>query len=315
MKVFFMNPALGLSVDRTNSLSNSSPRRALAVLLSSLFPNSLPMSHNISSGPQPNEVDLDRPLYAPIKRRSFFMYAGATAGATALVLAGCSKDDNNDPSTIDVGSGDGGILNYAYALEQLEAAFYAQIKSTANGYYTNATAAEKQIFDDLAGHEAIHRDFLKAALTANNITPLKDLTPDFSSITFTDRNSVLSAAQTFEDTGVAAYNGAGRFLKNNAFLALAGKIVSVEARHSALIRDLRNYNTFVDSTIVNTFTPSAPATPGVYSGEGTPNTPQNNQGNGNPGPGQERSKRPPQILSSVNSFLAAGSKLSANSFS
>lgn len=259
------------------------------------------------------EADPNQSLYAPIKRRSFFMYAGATAGATALVLAGCGKSDSS-PDTLDVGSGDAGILNYAYALEQLEAAFYAQVKT--GGYYTGlgATSAEKQIFDDLALHEAIHRDFLKAALQANSITPLKDLTPDFSSINFGSRDQVLAAAQTFEDTGVAAYNGAGRFLTSNANLALAGKIVSVEARHAALIRDLRNYNSFVASDIVNTFTPSAPATAGVYAGEGTPNTTPNTQGNGNPGPGQERSKRPPQILQAVNNFLASGSKLSANSF-
>ncbi|MEJ7661059.1 MAG: hypothetical protein WKG07_16295 [Hymenobacter sp.] len=30
-------------------------------------------------------------LLAPIKRRSFFLYAGATAGATALVLAGLQR--------------------------------------------------------------------------------------------------------------------------------------------------------------------------------------------------------------------------------
>lgn len=261
----------------------------------------------------PRETGPDQPLYAPIKRRSFFMYAGATAGATALVLAGCDKSDSSS-GTIDVGSGDAGILNYAYALEQLEAAFYAQVKSTTNGYYTSASTAEKQIFDDLALHEAIHRDFLRAALQANSITPLKDLTPNFSSINFADRTSVLAAAQRFEDTGVAAYNGAGRFLSSNANLALAGKIVSVEARHAALIRDLRNYGKFVDSDVVNTFTPSAPATAGLYAGEGTPNTTANTQGNGNPGPGQERSKRPPQILQAVNEFLAEGSKLSASSF-
>jgi rubrerythrin len=319
MKVFFMNPALGLSVDRTNSLSNSLPRRALAVLLSSLFPNSLPMSHNISSGPQPNEVDLDRPLYAPIKRRSFFMYAGATAGATALVLAGCSKDDNNDPSTIDVGSGDGGILNYAYALEQLEAAFYAQIRTSA--YYTAAgtPTAIKQVFDDLALHEAIHRDFLKAAITANaaalNTTLLKDLTPDFSKIDFTTLNGILTAARTFEDTGVAAYNGAGRYFTNNTFLGLAGKIVSVEARHAALIRDMITYNKFVDSDVVNTFSPTLPATATTaYNGEGTASlTPAGS--NGNPVAGAERSRKPQDVLNSVNNFLASGSKLSANSFS
>jgi hypothetical protein len=271
------------------------------------------MPTTLPSEPQLQEAHPAQPLLTPIKRRSFFMYAGATAGATALVLAGCSKSDSS-PGTIDVGSGDAGILNYAYALEQLEAAFYAQVKT--GGYYTGSsiTAAEKQIFDDLAGHEAIHRDFLKAAISANGFTPLQNLTPDFSSITFSDRNSVLKAAQTFEDTGVAAYNGAGRFITSNVYLALAGKIVSVEARHAALIRDLIKYNSFVDSDVVNTFTPSAPATAGVYLGEGSPNTAANTQGNGNPGPGQERSKRPPQILQSVNNFLANGSKLSANSF-
>ncbi|RZK18215.1 MAG: ferritin-like domain-containing protein [Hymenobacter sp.] len=269
------------------------------------------MSHNGSLGSQPPETGLDRPLYTPIKRRSFFMYAGATAGATALVLAGCKDDNNSDPSLLDVGTGDAGVLNYAYALEQLEAAFYAQVKSTANGYYTTANAVEKQIFDDLAGHEAIHRDFLKTAITANGFTPLKNLTPDFSSITFTDRTSVLNAAQTFEDTGVAAYNGAGRFITNNTFLGLAGKIVSVEARHAALIRDLVKYNSFVDNTVVNLFTQTAGAAPGTGTASSTANT----QGNGNPGPGQERSKRPPQILDAVNKFLADGSKLSANSFS
>ncbi|RZK29896.1 MAG: ferritin-like domain-containing protein, partial [Hymenobacter sp.] len=73
------------------------------------------MSNKILSGPQAPEANLDQPLYTPIKRRSFFMYAGATAGATALVLAGCKKDDNNNPGLVSVGSGDAGVLNYAYA--------------------------------------------------------------------------------------------------------------------------------------------------------------------------------------------------------
>ena len=68
-----------------------------------------------------DDTTFAQPLYTPIKRRSFFMYAGATAGATALVLAGCG-DDNDDviPSNgITLGTGDVGVLNYAYALEQL----------------------------------------------------------------------------------------------------------------------------------------------------------------------------------------------------
>lgn len=263
---------------------------------------------SLTGQPQPPAAsELDRPLYAPIRRRSFFMYAGATAGATALVLAGCGKESSS-PGMVEVGSGDGGILNYAYALEQLEAAFYAQVRSSS--YYTGSsiTAAEKQIFDDLALHESIHRDFLKAAITAAGVTPIKDLTPNFSSIDFTSKNGILSAAQTFEDTGVAAYNGAGRYITDNAYLAIAGKIVSVEARHAALIRDLRSYNSFVDNTVVNIFTQTAGAAPGTGSAASA-------AGNGNPGPGQERSMRPQAVVSAVNAFLMDGSKLSASSFS
>lgn len=176
-------------------------------------------------------------LLAPIKRRSFFKYAGATAGATALVLAGCKKDDNNTPSnTVTFVAGDVGVLNYAYALEQLEAAFYAQVVAAPAADFT---AAELAYFKQVAVHEAIHRDFFKAAL--NRDAPgqiIPDLTPIFTSIDFTKRAGVLAAAQAFEDTGVQAYNGAGALIKNPAYLVLAGKIVSVEARHAAYIRDL-----------------------------------------------------------------------------
>ena len=202
------------------------------------------MSTKLTSNSQPQTTDLDQPLYAPIKRRSFFMYAGATAGATALVLAGCKKDDdNNNPSpsgSVSLGNGNLSVLQYAYSLEQLEAAFYAQVVKTPAGDFA---AVEKTYFTQVAAHEAIHRDFFKAAIT--NVakgTPIIDLTPDFSSIDFTKRASVLGAAQAFEDLGVAAYNGAGKLITagagGDAYLTLAGKIVSVEARHAAYIRDL-----------------------------------------------------------------------------
>jgi len=240
------------------------------------------------------EVAPDQPLYAPIKRRSFFMYAGATAGATALVLAGCSKNDSS-PGTIDVGSGDFGVLNYAYALEQLEAAFYTQV--LAGSYFTGLAAgnAEKQIFTDLALHEKIHADFLRTALGSNAI---KALTPDFSSITFSDRTSVLAAAQAFEDLGVQAYNGAGQYIASADYLTLAGKIVSVEARHAALIRDLISYNSFVGPVSGATVTSNAVIDPSTTSATAR----------------QEQSKSPSAVLAIANNFLANGSKLTANSF-
>lgn len=204
---------------------------------------------------QPAAAESGQALHLPIQRRSFFKYAGATAGATALVLAGCSKDDA-EPATapINVGSGDIGVLNYAYALEQLEAAFYAAVRG--GSYYTSLAAnnAERLALDDLYYHEVIHRDFLKAAITAAAPDKLiAVLETDFTSgtgyIDFNNRPLVLGAARTFEDLGVAAYNGAAKYLTDPKYLVLAGKIVSVEARHAALIRDLFSEGTFIGADV------------------------------------------------------------------
>lgn len=197
------------------------------------------------------EAEFAKPLYTPIKRRSFFMYAGATAGITALVLSGC--DDNNNDVTpngmVNLGSGDVGVLNYAYALEQLEAAFYAKVKASPAADFS---AVEKDYFSQVAAHEAIHRDFFKAAITRDapaQIIP--GLTPNFASIDFTKRASVLGAAKTFEDLGVAAYNGAGKYIKTPAYLVIAGQIVSVEARHAAYVRDLISNGSFAGDDVID----------------------------------------------------------------
>lgn len=61
---------------------------------------------------------------------------------------------------------------------------------------------------------------------------------NFQAVNFADRISVLTTARTFEDTGLSAYNGAGQLLLDPKHLAVAGKIVSVEARHAAILHDL-----------------------------------------------------------------------------
>lgn len=181
------------------------------------------------------EEKLQTVFAAPLKRKSFLKYTALSGTAMVLGLEACKKDNNNSaPSNTvtDVGSGDPGILNFAYALEQLEAAFYIKVNAA---FYSNITTDEKQILTDIMNHEVAHRDFFKAALGSSAI---KTLSFDFSSINFTDRNSVLSTAKALEDTGVSAYNGAGKYLKSPDYLTLAGKIVSVEARHASAIRDL-----------------------------------------------------------------------------
>lgn len=179
-------------------------------------------------------------------RRSFLRYAGV--GGTAAVLAGtallgCNKDDDNNG--VNLGSGDTGILNYAYALEQLEAAFYIQVISSP---FSGMTAAETSLLSDIRDHEIAHREFFKTALGSNAITSLE---VDLSSINFSSRSSVLAASKTFEDLGVAAYNGAGKLLADGTNLLIAGKIVSVEARHAALIRELISINSFAATDVVD----------------------------------------------------------------
>ncbi len=175
-------------------------------------------------------------LVTNANRRQFLRVGTLTVAGAGLLLMGCNDEDDMIPpmsGKVNLGSGDTGILNYAYALEQLEAAFYAEVMK--GGYFANASAEEKTIMGDLEKHERAHREFFKAALGTNAIPGLE---VDFSTIDFSDRDSVLGAAKTFEDLGVAAYNGAGQFLESADLLLIAGKIVSVEARHAAAIRDL-----------------------------------------------------------------------------
>jgi hypothetical protein len=186
-----------------------------------------------------------------MQRRNMLKLFGASAAIMA-VGDSCKKTTNSDGS-VNLGSGDVGILNYAYALEQLEAAFYVQVVATP---YAGISALELEYMTDIRNHEVGHREFFKAAITAAAPTMIiPSLEVNFSSIDFTSRASVLGTAKAFEDLGVTAYNGAGQLISTTGsgptYLTLAGKIVSVEARHAALIADLLSNGTFAATTDAN----------------------------------------------------------------
>jgi hypothetical protein len=164
----------------------------------------------------------------------FAACADATTSALNAPEGSVDAAHGQDPHgtvVLNFGS-DIGVLNYAYALEQLEAAFYTTV---GHHPYNGITDREMRLLRDVRDHEIVHRDFLKAALGSARI---RDLTPNLASIDFLSRDAVLNAARTFEDLGVAAYNGAAKYIENDAYLTIAGKIVSVEARHASAIRDL-----------------------------------------------------------------------------
>lgn len=181
-------------------------------------------------------------------RRSFLKLMGAGGAVFFLpsVLTSCSDDDDitgpgfGQPSgsgpavVIDFSRGDVAILQYAYALEQLEADFYTRVVAAFSSSST-LSAGERTVLTDVKNHEVIHREAFKAILGSSNDFTLNTT---YGNLNFSDRTSVLATARTFEDLGVAAYNGAAQYLTVGANLELAGKIVSVEARHAAAIRDL-----------------------------------------------------------------------------
>jgi hypothetical protein len=148
-----------------------------------------------------------------------------------MAFAGLPIDDDK-AGVVDVGKGDIGILNFTYANEQLEAAFYTQVIATP---YAGITAEERAILTDIRDNEIAHREFFRAQLGKKAIPALQ---VNFTSVNFNSRDSVLRTASMFEDNGTAVLNGSGQLLKNPLFLLIAGKLVSVEARHAATLRDL-----------------------------------------------------------------------------
>lgn len=170
-------------------------------------------------------------------RRSFLQVTATVGAALALPisLGGCHVIAAAGRPKLDFGD-DFGVLNYAYALETLEADFYSEVCARPPA---DLRPGELEILQGIREHERQHRAFFKRAL---NVLRIHVPARDFGSVDMTTRDGVLRAAATFEDLGVAAYNGAGPRLRLAEFLTIAGEIVSVEARHASIIHDLIDPN-------------------------------------------------------------------------
>jgi len=219
---------------------------------------------------RPTLIVPDPGLLSSVRSRREALKVMAMGGVLVFLPAAFTACDNNSttptgtplPNTgtslvIDFAKGDIAVLQFAYALEQLEADFYTKVVAAFGG--SNLTAAEKLVLQDIKYHEVLHRELFKAAIgSTNGFT----LTPAYPGLNFNDRLAVLNAARDFEDLGVAAYNGAAQYLSSTDYLTLAGKIVSVEGRHAAAIRDLLNPKSgdFAPKTFDDAFAPLKVAT-------------------------------------------------------
>lgn len=125
------------------------------------------------------------------------------------------------------GGGDVDILNFALTLEYLEADFYRR------GQALGLSGDVKGIAAEFGDHEQQHVDALTQTIEELGGKPAA--MPKFA-FPMTDEASFLKLAQTLEDTGVSAYNGAAPSIESKEVLAAAGSIVQIEARHAARIR-------------------------------------------------------------------------------
>ena len=163
--------------------------------------------------------------------RQTFLMRGALAAGSVYGLSAVAPFVGQ--ALAQEGGGDVEILNFALTLEFLEAAFYEQALEQVRGLGGEV----KEIATTLRDNENEHVDALTATIKDLGGTPTKAPGVDFGDA-FGSQRSFLELAQTFEDTGVSAYNGAAPAIESKEVLGAAGSIVQVEARHAAAIRQL-----------------------------------------------------------------------------
>jgi hypothetical protein len=165
--------------------------------------------------------------------RESFLLRSTLAGAAAYGTL--SATGLVTRALADGGSGDVDILNYALTLASLETEFYVQAAKQVKGL----SSYERKLTKELRDNEAEHVDALAATIKKLGGKAVKKPTFDFGGA-FSNRATYLKTANTLEDTGVSAYNGAAPMIASAEVLGAAGGIVQIEARHAAMIRLVRN---------------------------------------------------------------------------
>jgi rubrerythrin len=146
----------------------------------------------------------------------------SASGATTLLSADLGRAVVQEMSDVD-------IMQFALTLEHLEAAMYTQMVAM-----NWSRSKEVEYIQSFAQHEAAHVDALTRALQAIGEEPVMAMT-GYQFPPFDTRIDMLNFAKTTEDVGVGAYQGAATAIGNKDYLAVAGSIVQVEARHAAII--------------------------------------------------------------------------------
>ncbi len=167
-------------------------------------------------------------------RSSFILRSALAAGAIAGPAAvGPFVSQALAQEEEELASPDVEIVNFALTLELLEADFYEQALDR-----LGLSGDVRSLTEEIASNEQEHVSVLTRTVSDLGGTPVEGLTFDFGDA-FSSEGNYLDLAQTFEDTGVSAYNGAAPGIQDKSILLTAGTIVQVEGRHAALVRAQR----------------------------------------------------------------------------
>lgn len=149
------------------------------------------------------------------------------------------------------------VLNYALALETLEADLYRQALNLAAGKdittplpddvsgYTlsipgglpNPHPAMGFLYlQQFAAVEAAHRDFLRAAIQQRGGEPVAPNPGGYKAPFGPDLRSILEVILQVEETGVRAYLGAAGAITDLKLTQVAASIYSTECRHSSVLK-------------------------------------------------------------------------------
>jgi len=163
-----------------------------------------------------------------LRRSRASFLRGATLGggvaAAGFVLAGRPDHAESAGSA----ARDADILTFVLQLEHLQSAFYGEAFDKGS-----IVGEARELARVVGGHERAHVKFIEDKLGSAAPRPPRF---DFGSAT-SDVAAFFEAGRRIEDIGVRAYNAQAPNL-TVAALGAAAKIVSVEARHAAWIRDL-----------------------------------------------------------------------------
>jgi Ferritin-like domain/PKD domain len=180
----------------------------------------------------------------PTSRRDWFAGSAAAvlgAGAISSILMR-AQSSGTGSTTNDIN-----ILNFALRLENLENAFYNQglaafaLKDFQNSVAIQTLGGTKiganlySYLTAIGQHEQTHVSTLTQTISSMGGTPQP---LDCYAFGFKTPDDFLRIAQTLENTGVMAYDGAIAGLQSASLQTVAATIATVEARHAAYLNIL-----------------------------------------------------------------------------